>query len=394
MRAIEKFETCLATVIAILVMQMVHAEEFKVNAEKAKRRPKVFYSVFNNGYAGDNLPKDISQFDKMTKTLSEQGNFNAIMGMYTAERLEICRKYGMKMMVDLLVADHHVYKNTKGYQALLKKLQGNETVFAYHVWADKFGKMGAGRARDINNVHQWDPTHATYIGTYRNGGIRHLAGSDYISYYDFHWKRGPDGNFPHLLSALRTAQSDDGRVGRYFATDPSFGRTGEGNYRRSLYSLNTSIACGLKACMWFIGSRIMNMNTQELNGLGKDLGRVNAWVMPMKHEIPKLGNPVAVYSTPITKSLKNRALPGEKTEMMPPGLSNNAIPKDFWVQADSGEFAMGVFKDDEGRDAIYLANHNTYAGQDVKLKISNGKKPSFFNRETAKWEAMQVTENS
>ncbi len=360
---------------------------------QAKRRPKVYLTVFNNGYAGDPLPKDPEKFEKLLKTITSEGNFNAVMCRYSEDREALCKKYGVLMVVDLLADGYHVFKDPAECEHLCRQLRGNPTVAAYHLWSDRFGKSGPGRARDIDNVHQWDPTHATYSGTYQTGGMYSLAKSDFIAYYDFSWKRGPHKNFSNLLTAWSVAKMYDNRIGRYVETDP--GRTDEGNYCRSLYLQNTSIACGLKCCLWFIGSRIMDMNSLEFNGLGKQVARVNAWTKPLWSEIPRLGLPLAIYSTPITKDSSNHDVPAEAGKhAMPPGLETHGFPKDFWLQPLSGEFAMGVCKYDGAIDAAYVANHNAYADQDVKLKVAEGKHPRIFNRQSGKYEDLPVVDGA
>jgi hypothetical protein len=351
---------------------------------QAKRRPQMYLTVFNNGYGDDALPKEPAQFEKLVRTISTQGKFNAIMCTYSAERLEICKKRGIKMIVDLLAPEHHLYKNAKACEELCIRLRNDPTVVAYHLWADKFGKQGAGRARDINNIHQWDPTHATYTGTYMNGGIGHLAASDFISYYDFAWKRGIQKNFPHLLGAWNQAKIHDNRLGRYVECDA--GLPGKGNFNRSLYTQNTSIACGLRAVLWFIGSGQMNMQSLEFNEAGLDAAKVNAWLKPLWLEIPKLGLPTAIYATPLTKDSNDRPVVSTGQPVYAPGLESCAIPADFWIQAVSGEFVMGVSKyDGTATDAIYLANLNAYNGQDVKLKLTKPLKASIFSRESGKY---------
>ena len=185
---------------------------------QAARRPGRYLAIFLNGYGGDRLPKEPEQFDKLLAAITREGHFNAILCQYSPQREQLCRKHGVAMVVDLL-AEPHVYKSPDQCQALLKKLRGNETVAAYHLWSDRFGSTGPGRARDIDNVHAWDPTHATYAGTYKADGIGYLAKSDFVSYYDFSWKRGPDKNFPHLLAAWKAASAHDTRLGRYCETD-------------------------------------------------------------------------------------------------------------------------------------------------------------------------------
>lgn len=372
---------------AVLVSSPLAAAE----SGSSQRRPKSYLAIFINGYGGDHLPREDEKFDKLLAAITREGHFNAVLCQYSPQREEICRKHGAAMVVDLL-AEPHVYKSPDQCQALLKKLQGNTTVAAYHLWSDRFGKTGPGRARDIDNVHAWDPTHATYAGTYKADGIGYLAKSDFVSYYDFSWKRGPDKNFPHLLAAWKAASQHDTRLGRYCETDA--GLAGKGNPNRLLYIQTTSIACGLRAAMWHIGSRIMNMETFQFNQYGKDLGSVNEYIKPMREEIAKIGLPKAIYSTPITMDANHRPVQAKDGKpVMPPGLDNNRFPADFWLQPAGGEFVVGVSKyDGTDKDVIFVANHDAYGEQNVALKLTKPAKPKLFNRATGKYEPLEVSD--
>ncbi|MCE9611434.1 MAG: hypothetical protein K8R23_14655 [Chthoniobacter sp.] len=360
---------------------------------QARRRPKTYLAIFINGYGDDPMPQDPAQFEKLLEAITKEGHFNSVLCKYTPEREALCKKHDVLMVVDLL-AEPHVFKNPQECEALLKTLRNNPTVAAYHLWADRFANQGAGRARDIDNVHAWDPTHATYTGTYQSGGMSFLAKSDFISYYDFAWKRGPHKNFPNLLAAWSTAKVTDNRLGRYCTTDA--GLPGKGNFNRLLYTQTTSIACGLRAAMWHIGSRIMNMQDFQFNGYGKDLAAVNAWIEPMRTEIARIGLPTAIYSTLWTKDWNDRPVqaPADKPAM-PPGLEKNAFPADFWIQPTSGEFVMGVSKyHDTDRDVVFLANHNAYAAQNVTLKLARAAKPRVFDRKTRTYTDAVVKDGS
>ncbi len=180
------------------------------------------------------------------------------------------------------------------------------------------------------------------------------------------------------------------RLGRYVEADPDK-TPGEGNFLRGLHHQNTSIACGLECCLWFVGSQMMDMNTQELNEAGKDVARVNAWTRPLWGEIPRLGLPAAIFSTPVSKDLANRDVPPEGGKRrMPLGLEQHRFPANFWLQPASGEFVMGVIKYDGSQDAVYVANHNAYAEQDVKLTVSMPTHPRIFNRQAGKYEDLPV----
>ena len=356
-------------------------------------KPAEFANVFSFGYGSDEMPKDDARFDALLARIKAAG-FNTIHCTYTGNRLALCRKHGVKMMVDLLAADtgHHVYKTVEIAKALCESLRGNPDLWGYNIWNDEFGKTGLGRLRDLANVRTWDPTHPAYCGTYRTHGMGHLTSADVFGYYDFHWRRGPEAHFPHLMAYWKWARERDAWFYRWVWTES--GIPGQGNVNRGLYTVNTSIACGLKGVLWFLGSSLMNPETFEWNTTGGDIAKVNREIMPLAVEIPRLGNPLAIYSTPITRTLKDRDLPDGKQEMMPPGLEGHAFPADFWIRPESGEFVMGLFKDAGGRDAVFIANHNTYAGQDVALAFSVPVKASAFSRQMGRWQPLTVRKNS
>ncbi len=358
---------------------------------KQKLRPAEFFSVFSLGSGSDNMPKEPERFEKLVKKMSGEGSYNAILCKYTDDRAAICKKYGVKIMVDLLVREHHVLRARGRSEALCRRLRGNPVVLAYHLWSDGVGLRGEERRRGIESVRKWDPTHPICAGTCKTEGMAFLAGSDLISYYDFHWRRGTHKNFVHLLSAGRIAKANGGQIARLVATDPAFGKTGAGNLGRHRYTLNTSIAFGLKGCVWG-GPSAMNPKTLEWTALGADVNKVLAEIIPLKSEIAKLGNPTAIYSTPITRTVKHRPVPGG--EMMPPGLAKHAFPGEFWIQPESGEFVMGVFRYANGQGAVFVANHNACVGQDVALRFRRGVQVSIFDRQKVGWRLLDMEDGT
>jgi hypothetical protein len=350
-------------------------------------RPTEFALVFSYGYAGDKMPTEDERFEDLLKKIKD-AQFNVIHCTYTEKRLALCKKQGIKMMVDLLEEAHHVFKNSKEAQALCEKLRNHPDVWGYNIWNDGFGKSTEGRRRDINNVRQWDPTHPAYCGTYRTIGMKGLTNPDIFGYYDFHWKRGISQHFPHLLAYSNWARERDARF--YTWLSCTSGQPGKGNYNRSLYSANTGIAFGLKGILWFLANDMMDMKTQQWTEIGRDIIKVHKEIAPLSKELAKLGNPVAIYSTSITRTVNNDPLPEGKKEMMPPGLDGRAFPKDFWIRPDAGEFVLGVFHDEQKRDLVYLANHNAYAGHEVSLIISDRKQFEMFDCQEGRWEKLKV----
>ncbi len=357
----------------------------KLDAQRSPK-PGEFAIVFSFGYGGDTLPKDDADYDTLLSKIKEAG-FNVIQSSYTPKRLELCEKHGIRMMVDLQAdGHHHVYKSPDLAKAVCEKLRGNKTVWGYSIWNDPIRKTYNGRKRDINNVRTWDPTHPAYCGTYRTDGMRHITNADVLGYYDFHWSRGREQLFGHLMTYRQWAIERDAVFYRWAEVDA--GQAGKGNYNRCLHTVNTSIACGLKGVLWFLATSMMNQKTLEWTTIGKDIAKVNAQIAPMRKVIGELGNPSAVYSTRITRTLNDDPLPEGKTSMMPPGLESAAFPADFWIQPARGEFVMGVFKDKTKRPVMFLANHNAYQAQEVQLKITRAGKVSIFNRTTGDFAAI------
>jgi len=346
-------------------------------------KPSEFALVFSYGYVNDKMPKEDERFEDLLKKI-KAADFNVIHCPYTEKRLELCKKVGIKMMVDLLFDEHHVYKNPENAKKLCEKLKNNPDVWGYNIWNDGFGKTVEGRKRDINNVRTWDPTHPAFCGTYRVIGMSKLSNPDIFGYYDFHWKRGTGLHFPHTLAYSNWAKERDAWF--YTWLSSTSGLPGKGNYNRNLFSANTGIACGLKGIMWFLADDLINMKTHEWTANGNDIIKVHREIAPLRKELAKLGNPSAIYSTTITKTMNNDPVPDAKKDVFPPGLDGRAFPKDFWLQPEGGEFMLSVSKDEKKRTYVFIANHNAYAEQKVLLRPSIAGPIMIFNRKESAWQ--------
>jgi hypothetical protein len=378
--------TTLCLYILLLIPAVVVAQDAQLDKQRCAK-PNEFALIFSFGYAADHMPKEDARFDDLLGKL-KAAHFNVVHCSYTDKRLELCKKHGIKMMVDLLVDEHHVYKNVEKAQALCEKLRKNPDVWGYNIWNDPFGKTVEGRKRDINNVRRWDPTHPAFAGTYRVVGMSRLTNPDVFGYYDFHWKRGTGQHFPHLLAYSNWAKERDAWF--YTWLSATSGLPGKGNFNRSLFSANTGIACGLKGFFWFLGDDLMNKKTLEWTEHGRDIIKVQTEIAPLRKEIVKLSMPSAIYSTPITKTLNNDPVPDTKKDAYPPGLDGRAIPKDFWLQPMTGEFMFGVCTDEQKRNCVYLANNNAYVEQKVAIKLGRNDGVEIFARKAGSWKAADV----
>jgi len=60
-------------------------------------KPDRFGIIFNKGYAGDNLPSEPAEFEKLIVAI-KKANFNVVLCKYDAKRLEICAKHDVQML--------------------------------------------------------------------------------------------------------------------------------------------------------------------------------------------------------------------------------------------------------------------------------------------------------
>lgn len=366
------------SVLAILsVAAATGAEEFE------PIRPPGFGIILNFGYAGDHFPQDDATFEKVIVGAKE-AHFNVVLCQWSDARAEICQRHGMKIMVDLLAPAHHVYKSADATEALLKRIKDNDVIYAYHLWSDQIGSTHPGRTRDVGNVHQWDPNHAAYVGDRNMREAALVKNLDLIGYYDFQWFRG--GHWRHLNRALTAVQKSDAYLLRYTQANP--GRIGAGNPNRAGWTIATSVPFGLKGYTYHYPGGLMNRQTGALDGLGQDLKKVNAGFLALGPAIMELGNPQAVYSTPVTKTNKDR--PTGQPEPTVPG-ELQAIPADAGFQITSGEVVVGVFEPRSGQTALALASHNAYQEQPTTIALPEGAKDAeIFDLDAKAWVAAEI----
>jgi len=360
------------------------ADDAKLNAYRCPK-PDELAIVFSFGYAGDGMPKEIGKYEQMVVKAKEAG-FNVIHGTYTPQRRDVVHKHGMKMMIDFLdVENHHVYKSEEKAKKVAKAVEGDPAIWGYNIWNDHTRGKEAGRERDIRTVRKWDPSHPAYSGGCANDNNRVYTNADVMGYYDFHWERGVHLHLPHLLEYLKGSREHDSYPYTWLSWRPA---KYSDYYHRSRWSANTALACGMKGIMWFLAP--MNHETLEWRGDAGHIFRVNKEILPLKDEIIKIGLPTAVYATPITKGRENKDLPEDQAGKLPAEIRENAVHKAFWIQPVSGQIVMGVFKYADGADAIYVANYNSQANQDVKLKIAKDCGASMFSRAAGEYKPLVI----
>lgn len=357
-------------------LALLGATAFPARADEPQRRPARFAVVYNQGYGGDHLPTEREPFEKLVAA-AKDAHFNVILCQYEPWRAEVCKKHGVLIFVDLLAPKHHVYKAPDDAKKLCESLKGDEVVYGYHAWSDNITDATvAGRTRDAQNVHDWDPTHPVYVGTTNMNRVNRVEGVDVFGYYDFHWRRG--GHWDHLTKAGQAATARKLPFLRY--DDAAPGQVGKGNPNRVGYTFATSVPFGLKGYLYHHAGAVVDPKTFALTALGEDVKKVNARFAAVGDELMKIGAPAAVYSTPVTRTAKNDPVPAA----VPAGLA--PPPKDHWFRVAAGEVLVGQFADADKRDVLVFACHNPYESQGVKLELPGGAKSAeAFDRAANKW---------
>ena len=141
------------------------------------------------------------------------------------------------------------------------------------------------------------------------------------------------------------------------------------DYNRDLYTLNTSIAHGVKVVLWFIGGPYNAREKEIAMRWHEDhLVRIGRHMQSLYGLIGQMGMPQAVYSTPTRRTAADQ----EKEPGLPKGTQ--PFPDGHWLQIKKGEVLCGFFKipgpsEDDEEDVVYVCNHNAMAAQDVSMTL-------------------------
>jgi len=356
---------------------------------KAPPHPTEFAFTLNNGYGqGMKFPTDPAAFENLLVNMKRAG-FNTIYCVYTDWRLQLCEKHGVKMMIDVLAwhadAQTDIRRNEAqraAVEAICRKVRGNDAVWGYNLWNEKLSFFGYPDGKSIDEyvlmLKRWDPTHPIWMGTYQVIYANAPKSKPGVhGYYDYHWQRGFHWHFAALQWYRNYVPSQDGVFGRWMLGS---------DYNRNSYTLNTSIPFGLKTVIWFIGGPFDAEGNIDPKHRFHHLVRIGREMHPLYGEIAKIGMPTAVYSTPTTKTHENQ----DKETDVPWRLT--PFPEDHWLRVTRGEAVVGFFEYADGTDAVYVANHNAFAAQEMAAVVdgpgTDKAAVESFNRQTGQWETM------
>jgi hypothetical protein len=114
-------------------------------------------------------------------------------------------------------------------------------------------------------------------------------------------------------------------------------------------------------------------------------------------ELGKIGRPTEVFSTPTTRTHDDKPRDRNKDKQDVP-WNLPAFPRDFWFQVNGGEVLAGFFRYPKGEDAVYIANHNAFAKQDVVVSLAEkamnqDTRVEIFDRETGQWKVLEARDS-
>lgn len=347
--------------------------------------PKQFAFTFSMPYGqGDEFPREPEEFDRMLGLLKSAG-YNTVHCPYTDWRHELFKKHKMKMMVDVLAwkppveADIRDPRQRPKVKQMCLDVRGSDAIWGYNLWNERLDWCGSFEYLDawIRMLRTWDPTHPIWVGTYRYLYCEHYPTNPGVhGWYDYHWARGMGWNLKNLHFYRGIAAKRQGTMGKWLLVH---------DYNRNLYTLNTSIAHGVKTVIWFIGGPYGAREPDKTKRWDADshLIRIGRHMQPLYGLIGEIGLPTAVYSTSTRRAPDNK----DKTPGVP--ADTTPFPEDHWLQIKQGEVICGFFKLPDKSDVVYIANHNAYAWQGVVMEIRQDKQNplvlSEFDREKKEW---------
>ncbi len=373
----------------VVVPAVEQGDEFSGPKSRPPALPGEFAFVFSLPYGiGDEFPREPEEFDRMLGLLKSAG-YNTVHCPPADWRPALFKKHGMKMMVDVLAwkepIEADIRRNDEQRARLKKFVMANrdsDAIWGYNLWNERLDWVGDFKQLDLNLriLRTWDPKRPVWVGTYRYLYSEHYpTHPGVVAYYDYHWTRGLPWHFAMLNFYKDLAAKRQSAIGRWMAMD---------GYNRSLYTLNTSIAFGLKTGIWFIGGPYASREPDKNKRWNDDfhINRIGRHMEPTYKLIGEMGRPVAVYSTPTKRDVANK----DSKQIVPGKIA--AFPKDHWLRIKQGEVLCGFFKLPDKSDVVWVANHNAYAWQGVVMAVQQSKdKPivvSEFNRSKRSWQAL------
>ncbi len=362
------------------VMMLIDLAVPEHDAKWAKCEPEEATDIKNLDGAEETFAAAKAELDKLTGRLTQIAKEmpaapETRKAELEKEKQELeSRKPALEKRKAVLIASNLKY--------ICRKVRGSKGVWGYGLYYDN-GTNGSHLNHAVEKLRLWDPTHVTFVGSYRNRGLETVTiNPGCYGWYDFPWQRGMTWHYLDM-SVLFDISTRRGAISGNYAYFSGV--------KQDLFIANQCIASGVKMMIWFIGGP-MGRDNHKWND-NQELVKVAAEIRPLYKELMAIGMPTNVYSTVVTKTHDNKPIDKPAVPRWFKGF-----PSDFWTQVSGGEAMLGFFKYPDGTDAIFAANHNAFAPQKITLQI----KPSpdrqveveLLDRKTSNWHKLVVLENT
>ena len=256
------------------------------------------------------------------------------------------------------------------------KLRDNDAVLGYFM-SDRIpqGRWGTW-AHYEKCAYAFDPYHPAIVTMSPRafGGIDRffpMTRARFVEYYHYHWDGGRSPGYHFVfLEQYRRESAKHGHVpiGRVVETRPE-------DMRKTSQTVFTSLAYGVRSFRY--GGGLFDTNKRDERGVPT----------PNKYGVAakKINQAIKAFS-PVFETA--RSVDVFQTPPLP--TWGKEAPKDYWVRPAGEHVVMGEFADKKNRYLV-LANRDYTKEHEATLLFSETGIAVFkMNRETAKWEAVEL----
>jgi hypothetical protein len=305
------------------------------------------------------------------KTFADAG-FNTVMAPY--DKLELCRKYGLKAMV------------MNATPEMAAKHKDDPAIWGWFVRDEPQEKEFKDVAVPVAKLQEADPNHPAYVNLMAWMNLKAYIDTvkpRFLSYDYYQWWWGTQNQFGrlevHRKAALEAkiplicwveANADPrwewGKPGATYLPDNQV------KLRQSVY---TALVYGVKGIQWFVESLIFEHDKAgkmlpKLQPAGEDIKAINGELQALGPTLVKLTSTGVYHTDPV-----------------PPGGS--AFPADLWVQAKGRHLTLGLFTDEAGTSYIMVVNRDITMKRPVTLSFGRPvAEVDRFDRQTRQWVSM------
>ncbi len=311
-------------------------------------------------------------------------DFNTVYG--PADKLDLCRKYGLKLMIPHPGAD------------AVKSLRGDPNVWGYDIMDEPISLAQLHEAADSVRIYrEADPTHLTFVNLNQKAGrwidlFIDTVRPDFLGYDEYpwwyggiyEWFTGQQAQFvkleQHRDAALAAGlpltvwrevniqRNVPGTPDRNWITPPD----NAPKIRQNIYA---TLVYGARGILWFTGQLLFDKQTGELNETGGQVAALNRELELLGPELFRLRSVGVFHTDPV------------------PEGSRKASP-DHWVQPVGKDLVLGTFRDQQKREYVMAANKSWQferkAILQFRLFLEEVSSVELFDKHSGAWKPLPV----